>query len=223
MGWLITLVILILLGVLPLGVSISYDSDGPLAKVIAGPLRLTVFPLPKKQKKEKKKKERSPDPKQAVMEQQAKEEAALPKPPQPPKPKKEKKPGEKKGGSLRDFIPFVKLGLNFLGDFRRKLRLNHLELKLILASSDPCDLAVSYGRTWAAVGNLMAALERWFVIKKRNVEVECDFTASETLVTARLDISITLGRLLGLVAVYGIRGLKEFLNFKKKRKGGAQK
>jgi len=219
MGWLITLGVLILLAVLPLGVSVNYDSDGPLVKIIAGPLRLKVFPLPKKQKKKKKMKP-EPDPETA---KKAAEEAALPKPPQPPKPVKEKKPKEKKGGSLLDFIPFVKLGLNFLGDFRRKLRLNNLELKLVLASSDPCDLAVNYGKTWAAVGNLMPALERWFVIRKRNVEVECDFTASETLVTARLDISITLGRLLSLVAVYGVRAVKEFFKFKKKRKGGAVK
>ncbi len=214
MGWLVTLGILFLLSVLPLGVSVFYDSEGPLVKVIAGPLRLRVFPLPKKKKKEKKKKEPTPEEKQ-----KAKEEASLPKPPQPPK--KAKKPKEKKGGSLTDFIPFVRLGINFLGDFRRKLRLNNLELKMILASSDPCDLAVNYGRTWAAVGNLLASMERWFVIKKRNVEVECDFTASETLVTARLDISITLGRLVSLIAVYGFRAVKEFLNFKKKRKGGA--
>lgn len=220
MGWLITLGILILLAVLPLGVSVNYDSEGPLVRVIAGPLRLTVYPLPKKKKKENKKAEKNSDPEAA---KKAAEEAALPKPPQPPKPVKEKKPKDKKGGSLLDFIPFVKLGLNFLGDFRRKLRLNNLELKLVLASSDPCDLAVNYGKTWAAVGNLLPALERWFVIKKRNVEVECDFTASETLVTARLDISITLGRLLSLVAVYGVRAVKEFLKFKKKRKGGAVK
>ena len=220
MGWLITLGILVLLAVLPLGVSVNYDSDGPLVKIIAGPIRLTVFPRRSKQKKEPKKEEKKPDPEQA---KKAAEEAALPKPPQPPKPVKEKKPKEKKGGSLTDFIPFVKLGLNFLGDFRRKLRLNNLELKLVLASPDPCDLAVNYGKTWAAVGNLMPALERWFVIKKRNVEVECDFTASQTLVTARLDISITLGRLISLIAVYGVRALKEFLNFKKKRKGGAVK
>ena len=220
MGWLITLGILVLLAVLPLGVSVNYDSDGPLVKIIAGPIRLTVFPRRSKQKKETKKEEKKPDPEQA---KKAAEEAALPKPPQPPKPAKEKKPKEKKGGSLTDFIPFVKLGLNFLGDFRRKLRLNNLELKLVLASTDPCDLAVNYGKTWAAVGNLMPALERWFVIKKRNVEVECDFTASQTLVTARLDISITLGRLISLIAVYGVRALKEFLNFKKKRKGGAVK
>ena len=188
-------------------------------KVIAGPVRIRVYPRPKKQKKEKPEKEKKTTPEQA---KKAAEEASLPKPPQPPKPAKTEKPKETKGGSLADFIPFVKLGIDFLGDFRRKLRLNDLELKLVLASSDPCDLAVNYGKTWAAVGNLMPALERWFVIKKRNVEVECDFTASQTLVTARLDISITLGRLLSLAAVYGTRGLKEFLNFKKKRKGGAQ-
>ena len=216
MGWFITLGVLLLLAVLPLGIRVSYDSGGPLVKVIAGPLKLTVYPRHTKRKKDKPKKEQKP----AARKQT--EEASLPRPPQPPKPVKEKKPAEKKGGSLRDFIPFVKLGLSFLGDFRRKLRLNNLELKLVLASSDPCDLAVNYGKTWAAVGNLLPALERWFVIKKRNVEVECDFTASQTLVTARLDISITLGRLLGLAAVYGVQGLKEFLNFKKKRKGGAQ-
>ncbi len=214
-GW-ITLGIVVLLALLPLGVSVKYDSDGPLAKLILGPVRLTVFPLPKKKKKAKKPKQEDP-----AKAAKAAEEAALPKPPQAPKAPKEKKPREKKGGSLTDFIPFVKLAFDFLGSFRRKLRLNDLELKLILASSDPCDLAVNYGRTWAAVGNLLAAMERWFVIKKRNVEVECDFTASQTLVTARLDISITLGRLLSLIAVFAVRGLKEFLNFKKKRKGGA--
>ena len=99
--------------------------------------------------------------------------------------------------------------------------MNRLELKLILAGGDPCDLAVNYGRAWAAVGNLMPQLERLFVIKKRDVEVECDFTASETLVIARLDLTITLGRLLGLAIVYGIRALREFLKLQKKRKGGA--
>ena len=106
--------------------------------------------------------------------------------------------------------------------FRRKLRLNVLELKLIMAANDPCDLAVNYGRAWAAVGNLLPQLERVFVIKKRDIEVECDFTASETLVIARLDLTITLGRLLGAVVVFAVRALREFLKIKKKRKGGAE-
>ena len=140
-------------------------------------------------------------------------------PPPEPKPKKEKK----QGGSLKDFFPFVKLAFDFLGDFRRKLRLNEHYLRLILASEDPCDLAINYGKTWTAVGNLIPALERWFVIQKRDVEVECDFTASETKIIARLEITITLGRLLSLVAVYAFRGLKEFFVFRNKRKGGACK
>ena len=60
MGWLITLGILVLLAILPLGVSVNYDSDGPLVKIIAGPIRLTVFPRRSKQKKEPKKEEKKP-------------------------------------------------------------------------------------------------------------------------------------------------------------------
>ena len=136
------------------------------------------------------------------------------------KPKEEKK---EKGGSLLDFLPLVRVGLDLLNDFRWKLRLNRLELKLILAANDPADLGLNYGRAWAAVGNLVPMLERSFVIKKKDIEVECDFTTSETLVIARLDLTITLGRLLALVAVYGVRGLREFMNLKNKRKGGAVK
>lgn len=214
MGWLITGGVLFLLAVLPLGVKIRYDSDGLRIKVILGPVRFTVYPRPKKEAKEKKKK--------PEKKQEPQKEENLPKPPQPPK---EETPKEKKetGGSLTDFLPLVKVALDFLGDFRRKLRLDDLYLRLILASSDPCDLAVNYGKTWAAVGNLMPVLEKCFVIKKRDVEVECDFAASDTKVIARLEITITLGRLLALAVTYGIRALKEFMTIQNKRKGGAVK
>lgn len=122
---------------------------------------------------------------------------------------------------MEDFLPLVKVALDLLGDLRRKLRLNRLEIKLILAGDDPCDLAVNYGRAWSALGNLIPQLERLFVIQKRDMEVACDFTASETLVSARLDMTITLGRLLALAVRYGVRAGKEFLSIKKKRKGGA--
>ncbi len=214
MGWYITLGILVFLAVLPLGVRIRYNAEGFWLKVILGPIKITLIPRPRKEKKEKKKQE--PQKKEAP-----KEDASLPKPPQPPKAPKEKKPKEEKGGSVLDFLPFVQLALDLLGDFRRKLRVDELYVKLILAGGDPCDLAVNYGKTWAAVGNLLPVLDRIFVIKKRDIQVECDFTEEKTLVIARMDLTITLGRLLALIAVYAVRGLKEFLNFKKKRKGGA--
>ena len=207
MGWLIALAVIFLLAILPLGASVKYNAEGPLVRILAGPIRFTVFPMKKKDKPEKGKKA----PKKISSKKSA--------------PQNEDKPAEKKeqGGSLLDFLPLVQVALDLLGDFRRKLRLNRLELKLIMAGDDPCDLAVNYGRAWASVGNLFPLLERAFVIKKRNVEVECDFTASETLVIARLDITITFGRLIALAVRYGIRALREYLNIMKLRKGGASK
>ena len=67
----------------------------------------------------------------------------------------------------------------------------------------------------------MPQLERLFVIKKKDVQVACDFTADKTTVFARVDITITLGRLLALVTVYGIKALREWININNLRKGGA--
>ncbi len=213
MGWLIVLAVITALAALPLGVRLRYDSGGPLVRLILGPVKLTVFPRGKKQTKKPPKAESPSEPEEPEQPQ--------PQPPKPPAPNPEEVSG-KKGGTLVDFLPLVRIALDFLGDFRRKLRVDNLYLRLLLAASDPCDLAMNYGRTWAAVGNLMPQLERLFRIKKRDVEVECDFTASEPMVIARMDVTISLGRLLSLAAVYGVRALKEFQNIQKKRKGGAE-
>lgn len=204
MGWIIALVILLLLGAIPLGASVRYDADGIRVRIIAGFLRFTVIPLPQRKKKPRKK-AKTADAKSA-------------KKPKKPSPEAGEK---KKGGSWRDFIPLVRTGLDFLNQFRRKLRVNNLQLKLILAGDDPCDLAVNYGRAWAALGNLLPLLEKALVIKKRDCEVECDFMADETLVTAQMDVTIRLGQMLSMAAHYGIRVIKDLLVLKKKRKGGA--
>ena len=112
--------------------------------------------------------------------------------------------------------------MDFLDAFRRKLRVDHLEMKLVLGGGDPCDMAVNYGKAWAALGNLMPLLNRAFVIKKRDLEVECDFLADTTVITARLDLTITVGWVLSLLVVQGIPALREFLKLMKKRKGGAK-
>lgn len=223
MGWLITFGIAFLLAILPLGVSVKYDEDGAVVKVIAGPVKITLFPRPKKDKKEKKQKKTDTEPPKEPEKQAdpAKTEQPVKEPSS--KAEKKEKPAKKSGGPITDFLPLVQIALDMLGAFRRRLRLNVLELKLIMAADDPCDLAVNYGRAWAAVGNLMPRLERVFVIKKRNVEVECDFESSQTKVIARLDLTITLGRIIATAVVYGVKALIEFLKIKNKRKGGASK
>ncbi len=209
MGWLIALAVIVFLAVLPLGASVIYDSSGVKLSILAGPVRIRILPARKKDKpnKEKKKKEKP-----------KKETAAKAKPtddlPEPEKPKQ-------KGGPITDFLPLVRIALNCLGDFPRVLRLKVLEVKVILAGGDPCDLATNYGKIWAAIGNLWPRLEEIFIIKKRDINVECDFTADATLIIARVDLTLTLGRLLSWLFRYGFRALKEFLKINKSRKGGA--
>lgn len=205
MGWLIFLAILIGLGCVPLGVRLRYDEDGPLAAVLLGRLPIVLYPLPgwlkKLTSREKKDGEKKPK-----KEKPKKEE--------PPKDTVGEAP---QGGSWKKFLPLVRLGLHFLGDFRRKLRVNRLVLRLTLAGDDPCDLAVNYGRAWAAVGNLLAALQRAFVIQKRDVEVQCDFLGEETKVVFAMDLTITLGRILGLLVKYGIRAVAILLKMKNQK------
>ena len=233
MGWYVTLGILAMLAILPLGVSVRYDSEGVLLRLIAGPVKLSLFPRPKKdttKRKEKKPKNNKTRNKTANATPADSETVtqALKKTPDVSGESNQNGQGsdknqkKKTGGSITDFLPLVKTVLDFLGDFRRKLRVNRLELKLILAGDDPCDLGLNYGRAWAAVGNLMPQLEKVFVIQKRDVEVECDFTATQTLVIARLDLTITLGRLLAAVVRFAFRGIKQFLQIRKSRKGGAK-
>ena len=210
MGWLIALAVIVLLAILPLGASVLYDEDGPRVRILAGPLKIQVFPL-KKKKKDKPRKAKSQ--KQKKPKKAAAETAPAEKPNPAPKPKS--------GGSWTDFLPLVRIALDLLNDLRRKLRVDHLKLHLTMAADDPCDLAVNYGRMNASLAGLIAQLERFLVIKKRDVRIDCDFTASQTLILARLDLTITLGRILSIAVIHGLRALTTFLKIKKQREGGA--
>ena len=192
MGWIITAAILLGFAILPLGVSLAYDSQGPRAHLRIGPVVRPLYPAEKKHKEKK----------AASSDQPTSTGSGT------------------SGGSVKDFYPLVRIVLDFLMDFRHKLRVDLLELKILLAGGDPADLAQNYGKTWAALGNLWPLLERCFVIKKRDVQALCDFEGSQTTIIVRLDISITLGRLLILGCRYGFRGIKEFMNIRKKRQGG---
>lgn len=204
MGWWIALGVLALLAIMPVGVSARYSGEGAEIRVIAGLIRIPLFP----RKKVGKKKARPNQQKRQKTVRQAQNSQTAP---------------ASKGGSVSDFLALVRTAADFLGEFRRKLRVNRLEMKLILAGDDPCDLAVNYGKAWAALGNLMPLLENFLVIRKRNLEVECDFTAEQTRILARLDLTITVGRIISMTVRYGVRAMREYLKIMKKRKGGAEK
>ena len=207
MGWLIALVVVVLLGCVPLGVFFRYDSEGLLVRIVVGMLRFTVIPMPKKKASKKTK-------------GASKDAAAVQKEKPPAQPAEQ--PAPKKGGSLRDFYPMIQLGKRFLNQLRRKLRIDDLVLKLTLGGDDPCDLAVNYGRAWAALSNLVPALENFFRIRRRSFEVQCDFTSEETLIEIQAKLTVPFGQLLEMGIVYGYLFIRELLVFKKKRKGGSE-
>lgn len=213
MIWWILLAILIFILILPLGVRVNYDEDGAVVSILAGPIPIQIFPMKKKEKPKKQKEE----PKQEAPEEVAEPESEEPQEnaavidddddEEEPEP-----PAEKKGGSLLDFLPLVELALKFVGEFFGKtLHIDVLYLKLTMAGGDPADLGINYGRAWAALGNLWPHIDRMFTIKKRDIQLQCDFEGSQTLVNARVEITVTLARLLGLVFSYGFRIAFRFL------------
>lgn len=195
MGWLIAVGIFILLALIPIGIRLVYSQQGPMAWLLVGPIR---FGLIRKEKQKKKPAGESAD---TVGQRNT---------------------HNKTGGSLGDFIPLAGQVLKLLNQLRRKLQVDILELKLALAGSDPCDLAVNYGRTWAGIGSLVPFMEQHFNIKKRDIDLQCDFTADKSTVYIRLDISITIGRLIAFIVKHGIGFLRELLKITNKRKGGAK-
>lgn len=212
MGWGVFFVCLLVLAWIPLGIRVSYGEAGFEARVIAGPVRITLFP-----RKNRKRKQKTADSSEKTTEETTKSPSEKKRPETETTEKDE--PGMQSGGSLERFVPWIRLGLDFLGALRRKIRLDNLYLHVVLAGDDPCDLAVNYGRAWAAVGDLLPKLERIFVIRKRDIQVGCDFAAEKITVAARGDMTMTLGRTLCLGTIYGIRALKIFLTMK--REGGA--
>lgn len=193
MGWLIALAVLVGIAILPVGIRGVYRESTAGVWLLVGPLRFRLYPV--KPKEEKK--------------------TAQPK-------KKVTSSSEKKGGKLQSFLPVARTVLDFLNQLRKKIVVKNLELKVILAGDDPCDLAVNYGRAWAALGSLMPQLDRVLTIRKKDIEVESDFTAESICVYAKVDVMVSIGRGLYLCCRYGVKFIKDILKMKNLQKGGAE-
>ena len=224
MGWWIALGIFVGLLILPLGISVFYDAAGVRLRVIAGFIRFTIFPKKKKEKKPQKEKPLKKKEKSERKKSQQNPQNTEKKPTKTKEvPQKNKPKEETPGGSLLDFIPLVKIALKCVKDlFTKTLHIDALYLKLTMAGGDPCDLACNYGKAWEALGILWPQIDDVMTIKKRDIQIQCDFEGSETLVNARVDITITLARIFGLVFGYGARLLWGYLKIMNNRKKAAE-
>ena len=129
---------------------------------------------------------------------------------------REKKPNPLLSGGVDGILELLDLGVQTLGDLRRKLRVEELTLHVCIGGSDdPAAAAMRYGRAWAAIGAITPALDRLFVIKKRDIQPALDYNETSMKVDARLITTITIGRSLALALHAGVRFLK-ILNQRKK-------
>lgn len=151
-GWLIFLAVILLIGALPVGASLKYDSDGPAVRLAIGPVKLLLFPRTQKEKKEKKEK-----PQKRLKNSKKTEEVVPDGPPEGAPSKKLEKP-KQTGGSITDFLPLLDVALDLLAGLKDRLRVDLLRLQLVMAADDPADLAVNYGRAQAAGAALLAKL-----------------------------------------------------------------
>lgn len=196
MWWLLILGAIILLCFLPLGFLAFFDQNSASLLVKIGLLRFRVGSRSTKAETEKTEKTAEFE-SHAVVKK------------------------KKKSKNITQYLPLLKPVFEFLSDFKRKLRVNNLQFKVVMGGSDPCDLSVNYGRAWIALGNLMPILDRFFVIKKRNLEIECDYAADATKYHGMIDVTITVGRLLQIVIYHGISILKKYFRIIKQTKDGA--
>ncbi len=201
--WIIPLVIagvFALIPFVPVGVLLIYDAKGLDYRICVGPLRIKL-------KGKKSPKESTPKLKKDVNIITRKAKDAVTK---------------KDGGELSQFRPLLEALVNLLADLRRKIRVKNMDLDLILGGEDPCSLALNYGKAWAAVGNIIPVLEQIFTIRKRNVQVHCDFMSQSTKVFLRLHMTIALFRLVSLLVKYGVPLYREYEEITKIDEGGAE-
>ena len=195
MWYIIAAAILTLLLLLPIGICASYNQTGYLVQLCIGPFRFSLYPVKKNKSRSKVKG------KDDVTSQKRNQRHA--------------------SGSIDDFLEILHFVCDVLKDFRRKIVIDHLRFRLILAGNDPCDLSINYGVGWSILGNIMPYLERYFTIKKRELEVECDYIAEQILVDACIQFHLTVASLLHFVIFHAIRYFKKYNKHIKQFKGGA--
>ena len=200
--WMIVLLVLAVLdfiGCILVGVDASFDGELRLSLKI-GFIRVRILPSkPKKPKKQKKK--------QPAAKKPAQKPAAAPKKPL-------------FSGDPKELRAQLQLGVQTLGDLRRKLRVEVLTLFVYFGGGDdPAKNAIAYGRAWAVIGSITPLLDQLFVIQKRRIEPRFAPQEDKLRVEWRIVLTITIGRALAL----GIRAGLGFLRIvSNKKKGDAE-
>ena len=189
-GWmvlLVTLAVLFLLSRVRLGGLVRYGSgEGLLARLILGPVRLTLYPpreKPEKKEKPAKKKRK--------------------------KPKKEPPEGEKKAEGHKRTLPpipeLLALAAEAAGALKRRIRVDTVTIRLVWAAADPMETALGFGRANAVMGMIWPLIENNFKVKHHDLDVSVDFDRKEPEIFGEMALTMTVGQLLSFGIRFGVK------------------
>ncbi len=213
------LVLLLLVLLLPARVRVMLRQEKFFLWVGLGPFRLRLLPWkekkPKKQKKSEKPEEAKPQnrepPPSPPPQAERPGEAARP----APQIRKEKESTPVFGGMEKLDIPYIMdlihLGLSAMGQFRRVLRVDRFLLDCAIATGDAAKTAMAYGAAAAGAGMFLPLLEENLWVRKKDIQVICDFEGTESQIFLEVQVSALVFQLL----IIGIKVLRGFLRLRK--------
>ncbi len=116
---------------------------------------------------------------------------------------------------LQEALPAVK---ELMRRFQEKLQVDVFCFRLCCALEDPADAALFYGHANAVMGAALPLLERWFTIKKKEIEITLDFERDQPQLHAQAQFSLTLGQMLTLGAFALTTGWRFYKTHRGKKK-----
>jgi len=200
----IIILLLVIINLTSVGVDVSYDEGFKLsAKLNWHKIQLIPPSGKKKPKKPKKEKPDKPQP-----EEEKKEEP------------KEEKPSKLKSLNitLDDILTLIRIVLNLIGSFKRKIKINNFKFWFVSSDKDPYFTIQVYNIVNDLLSVFCAATEYTNKVSKSDIRTATDFNVGKPYLLFDLSFSIRIGQVVSVGFHAGIAVLKLLLKKKKENK-----
>lgn len=218
-GIIILCVVAVLLAVIvliPVQIRAAYDQGDISAFVRYGPLKIALYPRPKKEGEESKKLKKEKKPKKKKESAASAETAGGDEAPAPEEPEKKKKKlkinKDQIFYSLEKLPPILGRALKRTG---KRIRIVPLKVHLLVAGTDPADTALLYGRLEAALAAGLPTLHQLVRIKEQDIQLFLDFQEEQMDCIADVGLTIRPWDVLVIALCAGAGALKWFIGFRK--------
>lgn len=196
--WILGGIVLLLLAVwlLRVRVEIAFGQELRLTAQI-GPKKLLLLPKPEKKEKPGKKKAKKPEQPAAAG-------------------KKEKKKFPFTFRDVRSALPVVFEALKkALGKIRRRMRVDPLDVSVIIGGSDPAKVAQMYGWAGTAVWSMMPQLEQLIHIPAPHIHLGVDYDSDRVRSEGRVGVRCRVGDLVVIVLTLAVPVLRWYMAWRK--------